>query len=457
MRMFIGSRIFIALTLFFSIITIGTTGYIFLEGYTVIEAFYMVIISITTVGFGEVKPLSDTGRVFTAIMILIGIGSIGFIGTSIVESIFQRIWTGRAGLLKMKKNINRLKSHFIVCGFGRVGEAAVEEFEKQKASFVVIEPNQERCDKMAAKGYMYIQGDATREDALLDAGIKSAKGLLALLSSDPNNLFIALTGRELNPTLRIIARGEEKSSEKRILQAGADRVISPFHTAGRRIADDILANTGVLKTKPIDPAASEITPQWITVQEGSSMIGQTIKKVSEEMGREIVGLRVLNNDCIYPKLDTIIKDKDMLLVLTEKMNGEKAKATDEPTNPPKIVIIDDNIVILRLYVRLFQKAGFNPVTATDGEQGLRLILEEKPVAAIIDYMLPLLSGIEICQEVRKYQELKDIKLILFTGDETGETKKKALKAGADEVVRKTPEAFEVIQAAIKLIKQEVSH
>jgi voltage-gated potassium channel len=454
MRKLIGSRVFTALILFSAIITTGTSGYIFIEGYTAIEAFYMVIISITTVGFGEVKPLSDIGRIFTALLILIGIGSIGFIGTSIVESLIQRIWTGRTGLLKMKRKISKLKSHYIVCGFGRVGEAAVEEFEKQHADFVIIEPNHDLCEKMAVKGYLFIQGDATREEVLLEAGIKSAKGLLALLSSDPNNLFIALTGRELNPTLHIIARGEEKSSEKRILQAGADRVISPFLTAGRRIADDILANTGVLKVKPIDAATIEMIPQWISVKEGSSMIGQTIQKVSEEMGREIIGLRAMNKDYIYPKPDTIIDNSDMLLVVAEITNGDKQKDTVEPTNPPKIVIIDDNVVILRLYVRLFQKAGFNPLTATDGEQGLQLILQEKPVAAIIDYMLPVLSGIEVCKEVRKHKELKEIKLVLFTGDESGETKKKALKAGADVVVRKTPEAFEVIQAAIKLIKKK---
>lgn len=452
MRILIGSRVFTALTLLLVIITFGTSGYVLIENYTAVEAFYMVIISITTVGFGEVKPLSDIGRLFTAVLILIGIGSIGFIGTSIVESVIQRIWTGRAGLLKMKKKINKLKSHFIVCGFGRVGEAAVEEFEKQKASYVVIEPNHELCEKMTDKGYLFIQGDATREEALLEAGIKSAKGLLALLSSDPNNLFIALTSRELNPTLHIIARGEEKTSEKRILQAGADRVISPFLTAGRRIADDILTDTGILKVKPVDSASSEMIPQWISVQEGSGMIGQTIRKVSEEMGRDVIGLRVLHNDYIYPDPETVINSKNMLLVITEKMDGEELKEPVTATNPPKIVIVDDNIVILRLYVRLFQKAGFNPLTATDGGQGLRLIQEEKPVAAIIDYMLPVLSGIEICQEVRKQKDLAGIKLVLFTGDESGETKKKALKAGADEVVRKTPEAFEVIQAAIKLIK-----
>ena len=184
------------------------------------------------------------------------------------------------------------------------------------------------------------------------------------------------------------------------------------------------------------------------------MIGQTIQKVSEGMGREIIGLRAMNKDYIYPKPDTIIDNSDMLLVVAEITNGDKQKDTVEPTNPPKIVIIDDNVVILRLYVRLFQKAGFNPLTATDGEQGLQLILQEKPVAAIIDYMLPVLSGIEVCKEVRKHKELKEIKLVLFTGDESGETKKKALKAGADVVVRKTPEAFEVIQAAIKLIKKK---
>lgn len=453
MNTFFSQRIKIALVLFLVIIITGTVGYILIEDYNILDAVYMVIISITTVGFGEIKPLSPAGRIFTMLLILIGIGSLGFIVTSIAESFIERILSGRAGLKKMKKKIQNLDSHYIVCGYGRVGAAAVEEFDHQKADFVIIENNPEFCDKIKNKNYLFVEGDATHEDILLDAGIKSAKGLMALLASEPNNLFIVLTSRELNPMLHIIARSEETSSEKRILQAGANRVISPFHSAGKQIADDILAITGQSKKPAKVISGVETAPQWVTVQEGSSMAGQTIKKMSEEMGREIIGLRTSDHDYIFPQPDIKIENGNMLLVIDEKRDIEVQKS-QRPPEPQKVVIVDDNPVILRLYVRLFQKAGFNPLTATNGGEGLDLIIREKPVAAIIDFMLPVLSGIEICREVRQNKECKNIKLILFTGDDKLETRKSAITAGADEVVVKTPEAFEIIKAAIKLIKDE---
>ena len=451
MKPFYFRRITIALILFVSIIIFGTLGYVLLEDYNYFDALYMVIISITTVGFGEIKPLSQIGRLFTAVLILVGIGSLGFIGTSIAESILEKIWSGKARLKEMKKRIESLSSHYIVCGFGRVGKFAIKKFAMENADFVIIENDRDICDKIKQLGYAYIEGDATNETLLLEAGIKSASGLLALLSSDPNNLFIALTGRELNPTLYIIARAEDASSEKRMLQAGADKVVSPFSTAGEQVANEILTITGKSTKKPENFQQVNIFPIWVNVQNGSSMIGLTVEKVSKEMGREIIGLRAKESDFIFPDPITIIKENNILLVLDEK-DEIISHETQQPIQPKKVVIIDDNPVILRLYVRLFQKAGFIPLTAKDGVEGLELIIKEKPAAAIIDFMLPLLSGIEICKKVRQTKGCEQIKLILFTSENQPEIKKQALDAGADEVVIKTSKAMEVIHSAIKLMR-----
>ena len=449
--MFYNNRIVIALILCLVIIAIGTSGYMLIEGYTLFEGLYMSIITITTVGFGEVKPLSGVGRGFTIFLILIGFGSLAFAGHALVESILERVQEGRSEIKKMKKQISLLKSHYIICGFGRVGAAATEQLKKAGSDFVIIETDPTQLQEVRGKGYFYVEGDATHENVLMEAGVKSARGLLALLNSDPDNLFIVLTTRELNPTLHIIARAEEASSEKKILQAGADSVISPFATAGKQIADDILAATGKQTELSKTSIGTNAVPQWINVRDELSVLGETIREVSGKMGREVVGLRRNGRDSIFPDLKTKLESTDMLLVI-DKRQDEKNQLENHQLKPQKLVIVDDNPVILRLYTRLFQKAGFHPMTAVDGREGLDLIIRVKPVAAVIDFMLPVMSGIEICQGVRKNKDCQGIKLILFTADNQPETRKSALNAGADAVVLKSPEASEVIETVIQALK-----
>ncbi len=446
-------RIKVAILLCLSTLVIGTSGYMVIEGYSLFEGIYMSVITITTVGFGELKSLSEAGRGFTMFLILLGFGSIAFAGRVGVESLLETAWSGKAEIRKMKKQIMLLKGHYIVCGYGRVGAAAVEKFKKVDAEFVIIEANSAQCQGIREKGYFLLDGDATSETTLLEAGIKTARGLLALLDSDPDNLFIALTARELNPTLHIIARSEEASSEKKILQAGADSVISPFTAAGRRIANDILSSSGQLSrlTDPSDrPQAS---PQWISVQDCEGMSGMEIGAVSAEMGINVIGLRRQGHDFLFPDMQEKTQASDMLLVMPEEQTcADQGQQCSQ--DPPKVVIVDDNPVILRLYTRLFKKAGFYPMAATNGEQGLDLIIHEKPAAAVIDFNLPLMSGDEICERVRTKEGLQDTRLIIFTSDETPAIKKRALKAGADEVIIKGPEASEVIDAVIRVLRED---
>jgi len=381
------NRIRIALILCLSILMIGTSGYVLIEGCSWLDALYMSVITITTVGFQEVHPLSESGRVFTILLILVGFVSLAFTGHAVVESLLEKVWSNGSERKRMKKRISTLKGHHLICGYGRVGAAAMERLKKAEAEFVIIEANHVQCEEIREKGLVFIEGDATHEHILLEAGIKSAGGLLALLDSDPANLFIVLTARELNPTLHIIARSEDVSSEKKILQAGADRVISPFNAAGKQIADDILSATGM-----------------------------TLMAHKEPNGKNLV----------------------------------------EPSfqNRQKVVIVDDNPVILRLYTRLFQKAGFHPLTATSGEEGLDLILLEKPAAAVIDFLLPVLSGIEVCQRIRASEDCRQTKLILFTASDEPDTHRRALHAGADAVIEKSPDASEVIAAVMNALREE---
>jgi len=445
-------RVILASLLIIGAIAIGTSGYMTVEDYSFFEGLYMSVITLTTVGFGEVNPLSSAGRGFTIFYILLGFGSLALAGHAIAESLLEKVFSDSSGIKKMRKKISALKSHYIICGYGRVGAAASEYFQKADIDFVTIESNPEHCRIITEKGCFYIEGDATRESLLLKAGIKSAKGLLALLNSDPDNLFIVLSARELNPTLHIIARAGEPSSGKKIMRAGADSVVSPFSTAGRQIAADILAATGKKEKSMPQPMSTELLPKWINVQENSDITGETIGFVSDKTERQVIGLRKNSQDSIFPDPSIKLEPEDKLLVL-EKMQ-RKPDHSIRRSGPKKIVIVDNNPVFLRLYSRLFQKAGFHPITVASGREGVDTIIREKPAAAIIDYMPAGLSGIEACRRIRTTQGCQGIKLIIFTADNQAKIQRRSLDAGADAVIVKSPEASEVIETVVQMVRSD---
>lgn len=438
----------VSILLLVATIFLGATGYRFIEHYPAIDALYMAVITITTVGFGEIHPLSPLGRLFTIGLIMVGFVVLGFFGSSLVELLLERVWNRNFRGKKMKKQIARLKNHHIICGYGRVGKVAAQHLAEAGASFVVIDSSPTLYDQLQELGYPCIEGDATRESVLMEARIKEANGLLALVQSDPHNLFIVLSARELNPTLHIIARSEDKYTEKKILKAGADAIISPFESAGRQIADNVLAATG--KNGKVSTAdQAKMQPEWIIVHEGSGMINKSIGDVALAMRHDVLGLRRGDIDILQPAGDTVILMGDQLLVISEQ--SETALSEGLEVIPKKIVIVDDNPVIVRLYARLFQKAGFHPLTADSGDKGLALIMREQPVAAVVDYMLPGLSGLEICRKVRQEHRRESIKLIVFTADDDQQLRASCLEAGADDVIVKSSESSEIISVVTRLV------
>jgi voltage-gated potassium channel len=441
---FFRSRIAFALMLCTAVLVAGTIGFITIEGYSVTDGLYMSAITVTTVGFGEVQPLTPAGRLFTTGLILCSFMTLAFAGHTIGQSLLENVWSGQTERKKMKKQIASLKDHYIVCGYGRVGAAAVQQFEAQSADFVVIESDENQLGQLKDKGYLHINGDATHEGVLEDAGIKNARGLLSLLNEDPDNLFVVLSAREMNPTLNIISRSNEASSGFKIMRAGADDVVSPFDSAGKQIAADILRSTGRMKPSHGVARGEILLPKWITVEEGSSMMHQTIHDLSREMQRAVIGLRRDGCDRLMPDDQMKLLSGDQIMVLDENNDEKEKSALPGHKNGRKLVIIDDNPVIVKLYTRLFQKAGFAPIAATDGQDGLALILKTQPRIAVIDYDLPAMSGIEVCRNVRRRMKDNGIKLIMFTADSSPETRESALEAGADAVVVKSSEASEII-------------
>ncbi len=442
------NKVTISLLLLVGAIVVGAVGFWSIDHYPPIDAFYMSVITITTVGFGEIYPLSEWGRLFAAIYILVGFVVLGFVGHSIIESLLEKVWSGNVLEKKMKKQISLLKNHYIICGFGRVGEVATKHLQEAGAEFVVIEKSEKDRELCKNMGWLCVEGDATRESVLLEAGIKNASGLLAMVNSDPLNLFIVLTARELNPTLHIIARSEEKHTATKILRAGADSIISPFDSAGQQIASDLLAAT----TKNHETVAAKESetlsvPVMINVNQESGLIGQSLREASQTY--KILGLRSNGVDYIQPDEETCLQQGDQILVIKKAIGGSEHR----PVPPKKkIVIIDDSPVIVRLFSRLFQKEGYHPFSCDTGEAGFELIQAEKPSVAVIDYMLPGMSGLDLCRKIQDSNLDENLKLVVFTAENDLEVRQQCLDAGADSVIVKSADAGEIIKTVSTLIK-----
>ena len=218
------------------VVGIGTAGYHYLEGWPWFDGFYMVVTTLTTIGYQEVHPLSHAGRIFNVFVILSGVSllllGVGALSQALLEFELQSFF----GRRRMERDIARLTDHFIICGMGRVGRSVARELARKPASFIIIESAENKRQKFAAENWLVLAGDATQEETLREAQIERASGLIAATTTDATNLYIVLTARGLNPHLKIIARASEDAAEKHLLTAGADSVVSPYSFAGQRIA-----------------------------------------------------------------------------------------------------------------------------------------------------------------------------------------------------------------------------
>ncbi len=239
-------RLLRALFLLLAILVVGVLGYRFMEGWSLLDALYMTVISMTTVGYGETRALTDAGRVFTIFLLVTSIGTAGYtistLASFIVEGEFNRILRGR----RMDRRIANLKNHVVLCGGGPTGKTIAEELHKTHTPFVVVERDADAIQQLLHLGdILHIQGDATQDETLLLAGIEQAKGLLAVLGEDKDNVFIVLSGRALNPKLRIVARVIEEKNVEKLRKAGADEVVSPNAIGGMRMASVMIRPTVV--------------------------------------------------------------------------------------------------------------------------------------------------------------------------------------------------------------------
>jgi len=219
-----------------SLSAIGTVGYMVLQGWPFLDALYMTVIVLTTIGFAEVRELDDEGRIFTIALAVTGIGAIFYALIAVFQFLIEGEFASILGSQRMKRQIEHLRDHYILCGFGRVGEEIARQFKQHDVDFVVVETNPEAIARGSRRGYFMLIGDATSDEVLREAGIAHAVCLVAASDSDAGNTFIVLTAKALSPDLYVVARASQADSLPRMNRAGAQRVFSPYASVGRQMA-----------------------------------------------------------------------------------------------------------------------------------------------------------------------------------------------------------------------------
>jgi voltage-gated potassium channel len=303
---------------FIIIVAIGAIGYMIIEGWSFLDALYMTITTITTVGFKEVFPLSESGRIFTICLIIGGVGGALYILTTIMGSFIEAQFD--LGRRRMKNKIARLKKHFILCGYGRVGEEIALTFSEEGVPFVIISNNREHVDQAEKEGYLAIFGDATDDDVLKEAGIERARGLVAAVGSDTDNTFITLSAREARPDLFIEARCASPESQSKLRRAGADRAISPHSIGGRRMAMLALRPAVVEFIDTVTTGRGrDLQLETVDVVGGSSLIGQSMGQAKDKAGITVLATRKQSGKLIpNPPEEDIIEEGDRLIVIGTK-------------------------------------------------------------------------------------------------------------------------------------------
>ena len=229
-------RIYLALAFVLGVMTLGSVGFVFIEGYSWVEALYMTVITVSTVGFGEVRELSDNGMLFTTLLIMGSIGTFAYSISALTTYFVDGEYRNTFKEARLKKETDKLSGHVIVCGMGRVGEMAFQELKDHGTEVVVIEGDLEKADRLMEGGLLVIAGDATRDENLANAGIERAKSVITTLPSDAQNLYVVLAAREMAPNIHIITRASKSNSVSKMRVAGADNIIMPDKVGGAHMA-----------------------------------------------------------------------------------------------------------------------------------------------------------------------------------------------------------------------------
>jgi voltage-gated potassium channel len=318
-------KFLLSLLLIFLVISGGTVGYMLIEGWNFIDSIYMTVITLSTVGFQEVHDVSTNGRIFTVILIIGGAGTLAYTLSAGVRMILEGELLEIFGRKRLEKIIKDLEDHYIICGYGRMGKIICKELKNGNKDFVVIEREIESLD--VKEDILVLKGDATSDETLKEAGIERAKGLISVLPTDAENLYVVLSARGLNRNLFIVARAGEEGSVQKLMRAGSDEVVSPYYIGGLRIAHKVL-KPAVVDFIDFTTKSSNIELQMeeIRVRESSKLAGLSLNECGfgRDLGIIIVAIQSAEGKMLFnPTYRSEVKAGDTLIAVGEVSSLKK--------------------------------------------------------------------------------------------------------------------------------------
>jgi len=315
--------------LMLGVVAAGTLGYRYLMDWPWMEALYMTAITVTTVGFGEVHDLTEAGRVFTILLMLCSVGVVAYSATLLTSAVMETEFRDLISRRLMDRRISAMKDHHVICGAGRTGRAVAEALHHAGLPFVVIDAAAERLAEMRRMDWHCVEGDATRDETLIEAGVRRAGGLVAALGNDAEDVYLILSARHLNPALTIVSWATSQEAEMKIKRAGADHVLSPYVLGGRRLAQ-MLSHPHTLEF--LDHALGgenrNISMGEVRIRPGSPMVGNSLKGagIRRDLGVIVVGIRRASGEMVFnPSADEVFGENDILIALGSPEHFERLR------------------------------------------------------------------------------------------------------------------------------------